>query len=174
MTRHRPARAKKIPVGEKRYEDLTPKQKSLLRASIDVLSMMRNKGYSLSAASATVEISRNTVARYVGSVLVKSKSGRYVAKKTDSLYRRMKIIENGREFPITVRGLDTASMISHYYNKAVRRYLELGDDSELKKLEGVIIVDADGTEHELETDPETIKQMDEKREDREDFDIYDK
>ena len=74
----------------------------------------------------------------------------------------MKVISGGRSAYITVPDTRQASIIGSYHN-AVKSYLSTHDDVFLEPFKGVTIRDSFGQEHELETDPEALYYLWERR-----------
>jgi len=148
---------------------LSDKQIAKYEDSLDVLGLVR-KGKSLNQASKKVGISPTTVKKYVGSAL-KLKNKRIVAKKRDSLLRKIRINENGKEAFIQTRGRKNSS-ISGKYLSAVGQSIDNNDTSALKPFEGKTIIDHKGKHHVLETNLDKLRQISERREEREFFSIY--
>jgi len=148
---------------------LSDKQLAKYEDSLEVLGLVR-KGKSLNQSSKQVGISPSTVKRYVSSAL-KSKNNRIVAKKRDSLLRKIRIYENGKEEFIQTRGRKNAS-ISGKYLSAVGQSIDNDDASTLKMFERKTIIDHKGKHHVLETNLNKLKQISERREEREFFSIY--
>jgi hypothetical protein len=105
------------------------------RAALKVLSLMRTKGKSLTAAIKEAETKRAIVDRYVGSALVKGVNRRYRAKASDRFARELHFLTPEGRISITVRGSRTASKIAEY-SAAVDRYLNTGDTAQLDKYRG--------------------------------------
>ena len=151
------------------WSKLTSNQKSDRILALDILRMMK-RGFSLTASSKEVGLSKNVSLRHLGRAVFK-RSGRWVASKTNSIEREMKIYEIGRIRSIIVKKSKDASLIGEYYNE-VRNFLETGDTSGLKRFRGKVIVDANGKKHRLETRPEKLREIEDSKEDSEFFEIY--
>jgi hypothetical protein len=150
-------------------DNLTPKQLAKYEDALEVLRLMR-QGQSITKASKQVGLSPSTVKKYVGSVLY-SKNNRLVARQTDSLLRKIRIYENGQEDFILIRGRKNVTIIAQYMS-AVGRRIDNNDTSALKSFEKIIIIDAKGNHHKLETDVKKLIKIFEKREEPEFFTIY--
>lgn len=151
------------------WAKLSSKQKTDRFLALDVLRMMR-RGFSLTASSKDVGLSKETSLRHLGRAVFK-KSGRWFPSKSNSIQREMKIYENGRIRSIIVRNSRDASLIGEYFNE-VRNFVEHGDTSGLKRFRGKTIIDANGKKHTFETRPDKIREIEESKEDSEFFEIY--
>ena len=85
--------------------------------------------------------------------------------------RKPIIKEDGLESPIVVKNSKDASIIGRYHN-AVRDFLDTGNSSALKKFKKIRIKDADGNTHKLETNPNKIIEIEDRKEEPEAFEIY--
>jgi hypothetical protein len=114
-------------------------------------------GMSLEAAAHRAATSPATVLRYVGAALRRTDEG-WVAAPTDEFPRQLRFVfPDGSDF-ITVRGSEQASLISDYW-RALGRFVEFGDDSELRKFAGRSVVDVNGRRHPFITDRETLRPL---------------
>lgn len=150
-------------------DKLTSKQLAKYEDSLEVLRLVR-KGKSLNQASKQVGISPSTVKRHVGSAL-KLKNKRIIARKNDSLLRKIRIYENGKEEFIQTRGRKNSSLIAQYMG-AVGRRIDKNDINALKQFEKKSIIDSKGKHHRFETDIKKLIKIFEKREEPEFFTIY--
>lgn len=150
-------------------ELLSHKQLAKYEDSLDVLGLMR-RGGSIQDSSKQVGISIPTVKKYIGSAL-KIKNHRLVARQSDSLLRKLRIYENGKEEHILMRGRKNASVIGQYMG-AVGRRVDNNDTSALKPFENKTVIDSKGKHHKLETNIKNLIQILEKREEPEFFTIY--
>jgi len=130
---------------------------------------MRRHGYSLTRASKEIGISPSTVKRYTNGV--KKKGHRWHPKRYDRIPRTLNINENGSEVWIEVNDSRHASIIGRYQS-AVREFLETGNASVLRPFKGKRVRDAQGNWHVLETDPDAIYEISERRPDEEYYSIY--
>ncbi len=106
-----------------------------------VIAMMRARGVSLRQASREIGVDPRTVVRLGGSALRKRASGRYAAKASDRLLRVLRVPTREGLREIAVRDSRQASQIAEYAN-AVQRYLQTGDDLELRRFRRKYIIDA--------------------------------
>lgn len=107
-------------VGQERYE-----------RALQVVSRVRH-GESLSRASKDLSISVDTVRRYTGSALERDGGGRWRAKPSDRLYRRMRWLDSRGQTTVELANSKEASKLSAYWN-AVEHYLMTGDDRSLRR-----------------------------------------
>ena len=154
---------------QKNLDLLTPKQLSKYDDSLEVLRMMR-AGTSFSKATKTVGISHPTVKKFLGRTLSK-RNKRIVAKKNDSLIRKLKMYEKGNQISIHIRGNKNASIIAQYHGR-VGQFTDKNDRIALKQFQDKTIKDIFRQNHEFETDPDTILEILSRREEREFFTIY--
>ena len=151
------------------WAELLPAQKVNRITALEVLRKMRN-GYSLTASAREVGMSVYSSRKFLGRNVLK-KGGRWRPTKTDSIQRSMRIYEDGEIRTITITNSRDAEFIGKYYI-AVRKYLETGDVSYLKPFKRRKIYDINGVGHKLETDPNKIREIEERKEDSEFFEIY--
>jgi len=117
-------RRSKTPIWRRKYSELSVRHRHKRRQSLEVLSRMRRKGFSLTRASRSLGISKRTVRRHVGSAL--SRRGRgWVLSGRDRVSRIMRIYERGQEIPIEVADYQAASTIGRYHS-IVGRFLDSG------------------------------------------------
>lgn len=152
-----------------KWKNLTSKQKYQRNLSLEVIRSMR-KGISFSSSTKDAGLSSYLSKKHLGRNVSK-KGGRYFASKSDSIQRAMQIYENGRIKSIVVRNSKDASLIGEYHNE-VRKTLR-GDSSGLKRFKKIVITDAEGKKHKLETRPEKIFEIEDRKEDSEFFEVYD-
>jgi hypothetical protein len=103
--------------------------------SLAVLRGMRTNGDSLAAASKEQNIDPRTVRKYVGNEMKQSSNGKYEAKKTDRLTRKMIAPSSYGMESITVRGSKQASELGKYL-AAVGDYLRTGNSKGVQKFKG--------------------------------------
>jgi hypothetical protein len=128
------------------------------RRTIDVISKMKTEKMSLTQAAREIGICRDTVIRWGGSALKKSGSGRYTAKKRDTLLRIMKVpTETGFQV-VGIEGTRNASELGQYW-AAVHKYWDTGDASGLDKFRSREIVDASGNKIPFITSLRTLKDL---------------
>ncbi|MEX0862674.1 helix-turn-helix transcriptional regulator [Nitrosopumilus sp.] len=148
---------------------LSSKQSAKYDDSLEVIGLMR-QGMSLNQASKLVGISPSTVKRYVGTTL-KLKNKRIIARKNDSLLRKIRIYENGKEEFIQIRGRKNSAIVAQYLG-AVGRRIDKNDTTALESFEKITIRDFKGNHHRFETDIKKLIRLFEKREEPEFFKIY--
>jgi len=160
---------KLLDLSRKPWIKLLSEERSNRILAFEVLRKMK-RGESLTRASQEVGLSRQELLSYLRSAL-KNSSGRWYPKKIDYIERAMQIYEKGEVRTIIVTNSRDASIIGEYFT-TVRKYLESGDYSVLKKFKKIIIIDAYGKKHRLETRPDKIRDIEEAKEDSEYFEIY--
>ena len=138
------------PKSAKQYSDRPLRFQELWDRVVAVVSKLRSQKTSLQQTSREIGISPRTVLRYGGPALQKSKTGRYEAKKRDSLLRMLMVPTPEGPREIAVRDSRQASLLGGYWS-AVHWYLATGDADGLRKFEGKHITDADGQHIELLT-----------------------
>jgi hypothetical protein len=124
--------------------------------ALHALDLMRDR-ISLEVAARRAGTSPATVLRHVGTALHRTGEG-WIAAATDGFDRRLLFVfPDGSDF-VTVRGSDQASLISNYW-RALRRLVESGDDSGLRKFAGRSVVDVSGKRHFFVTDRATLNPL---------------
>jgi hypothetical protein len=149
--------------------ELKPKDRHLRNLSLKILSEMR-EGKSLTRASKEIGLDREIVKQHIKSTIYKRKR-RWRAREFDKIQRGMNIYERGRIKSIVVTNSKDASLIGKYYND-VKKALETGDESILRKYKKKVIRDAKGKKHKLETRLEKILEIEESKEEPEIWEIY--
>jgi hypothetical protein len=97
---------------------------------------MRDQGYSLHKAARAAGTTPGTVLHHVGRQGVrKTKSGRYQATKSDSLYRRMWVTHVDGAGYMDVRGSREARLVGRH-DAAIRNYLATGRRAYLRPFVG--------------------------------------
>lgn len=117
-----------------------------------------NEGSSLNAAADEFGVAPRTVVRLGKSALRKTKSGRYVAKPSDTLLRVFAVPVHGGQIDVAVRGSRAGSVVSARSN-AQRLFARTGDTSQLHALEGVTLLDASGREVPFLTDLDELERL---------------
>jgi len=148
---------------------LTSKQLSKYDDSLEVLRLMR-AGTSFSKASKSVGISSSTAKKNLGNSLFKRKN-RIKAKKSDTLLRKIRINENGKEVFIQIRGNKRAKVIAQYHS-ALGFALDQNNPTNLNSFRRRRIKDINGKFHSFETDISKIQLIILQREEPEFFNIY--
>jgi len=96
---------------------------------------------------------------------------RWSAKRFDKIPRVMKINEKGREVSIQINDSRTAALIGQYHN-AVKKFLNTGDKKTLRRFRKKKIRDIDGNLHSLETNPNSLIEINERIEEPEFYQVY--
>ena len=128
-------------------------------------------GQSLSSALQDINASKEFTRKHLGEYLYKAKR-LWRAAPTDRIEAAMQIYERNRGLAtvITTNSRDR-SLIGEYFN-AVKTARRTGNASILGPYENVVIVDADGTPHRLETDLERVYAIEERIEEPEFLELY--
>lgn len=111
---------------------LRPAAQEAYERALEALALMRRKGVSLTRAAREVRTTPNTVRRYAGSATRKASNGRYVAKPSDRLIRRMRFLTPRGRITLDVTNSRTATRIARYF-AAVDRYLKTGKTDALRQ-----------------------------------------
>src|SRR2546426_8513226 len=148
---------------------LTPNQLAKYEDSIEVLNLLRH-GTSIRKASQMVGISIPTIKKYVRPAL-RIKNNQFVARKNDSLLRKMTMYEDGRQVFIQIRGSKKASVIGKYHS-AIAKLVDTHNPNNLKLFGKITIKDIKGKIHRFETNADKIFGILEKIEEPEFFTIY--
>ncbi len=148
---------------------LTPKQLAKYTDSLEVLRLMRTDT-SFSKATKRVGVTSSITKKFLGNTIKKSKN-RFVARKNDSLLRKVRIYENEKENYIQIKGLKKSQLVARYLG-TVGRSIEKNDVVLLKIFENKMIRDSKGKYHKLETNIKNLIQIFDKREEPEFFTIY--
>jgi len=153
------------------FDFFSPKQKFEYLDSLEVLRKVRQENISPHLASQEVGIPFKKVLSYIKEAFYK-RGKRYFALKSDKIFRKMRIYEKGLIKSIITTNYEDAKIIGEYHS-AVGRVLYQRDFNALKPFEKIIIVDADGIKHTLETDPSQIFLIRQRIENPEFFEVYD-
>jgi hypothetical protein len=143
-------RAEKRKLARMRASELETRGRAL-----DALAAMRPRrgpggvtraGLSLTRAAREAETTPNAVLRYAGAAITRDSHGRYVAKRRDTLYRRMRVLSTAGEIFVDVPSSTQATRNARHAN-AVKKYRDTGDPTDLAQFRGKKVAG-----HELETD----------------------
>ena len=96
---------------------------------------MRTDGLSLTRAVREVHTTPETMRRYVGSALFRTRRGRWAATPSDRLTRRVWFLTPEGKVEVAVRSSRTASRIARYMS-AVDQYLRTGETDALQEFAG--------------------------------------
>jgi hypothetical protein len=157
------------PVYARAWSSLSPRERELREKALEVLSEARRTGRSLNRLARERGLTGDLVRKATNGF--RKVNGRWRAGRRDHISRVMAINENGREVFVEIRSSRTATIISNYQS-AIKEYLNTGNYGTLAKFKGKKIRDAQGKLHTLETDPDTIREIAERREEPEFYDIY--
>jgi hypothetical protein len=133
----------------RQFAALSGRQRAAYERTVEARRYMR-AGDSLTVAARRAGTSPRTVKRYSGSDL--GKRGRRWRIARDRAYRPMRILTNTGVEVLSVSRRD-ASIVGRHW-AAIGRYLQNGDDSELRRLRGVTV-----NGYELETDLDVIDEL---------------
>jgi hypothetical protein len=147
-----------VPRTAAQYNARSERFKRSYERTIQVLSKMKAEKVSLTQVARDVGVKRDTVIRWAGSALKKDASGRYTAKRRDTLLRMLMIPSPDGTREIAVRGSRQARILGEYW-AAVQKYLKTGDLSALSKFRDRPITDASGATVPLITDPRVLKDL---------------
>ena len=118
-----------------------------------VLARMRKRGESLSKAARAEHSTPQTVRKFVGSQLRRSRSGRYSPTSSDRLKREINVFGADGYEPVTVGSSKQARLASEHLI-AINRFLRTGDTKQLKPFRNKRIAGV-----ELLTDPNRIREF---------------
>ncbi len=117
------------------------------------------EGVSLKRASAEFGIDPRTVVRFAGSALRQTESGRYIARRSDNLLRKLVVnVHGGGQPEFIVRGSRAAHDLAER-SAAQGYFVATGDDSKLRKLKDRKIYDASGREIPFLTDLDELERL---------------
>lgn len=113
------------------FASLNPLQRDARERSLEALSLMRRKGFSLREAAEAAGTTPNTVRRYMGDNLERTPKG-FRAKPRDREFRSMRFLTAEGPVYLPVTDSRTASTIGEYW-EAVKLYLQMGNDRALRR-----------------------------------------
>ncbi len=145
------SRRERVPTTARRYYSRSRKFQETWDSVAHVISKMRSERVSLRKASKEFGIDPNIVLKLGRSALRKQRNGKFAAKKTDRLLRIMSVLTPKGRREVAIRDSRQASLLGKYW-AAVQKYLQTGDDSALRELQGKKITDALRKRHALVTD----------------------
>lgn len=125
--------------------------------ALDALHLMRSNSLSLSRAAKAAHTTPDTVRKHVGKVVVRNSNGRYSAKASDRLTRRVFFLTETGKLEVSVRGSRQASRVARHM-AAVDRYLKTGDTDALAVFEGQKIRSR-GEVHPFLTDTQALDRL---------------
>jgi len=152
------------------WKNLSSETKRDRNLAFEVLRSMR-KGEKFKNAVDIIGIKRETAIKQLGKYLIKSR-GYWRVTKSDSIQASMPFYDRDQGYiSIVTRNSQDRSKIGKYHS-AVRKALESGNDSGLRKFRNMVIVDAHGNSHHFETDLDALYEIEEAQEEPEFFEIY--
>jgi len=150
--------AKRRKAGNNRQRARKGRRDPLARErALEALQRMRTDGESLTRAAREVHTTPETVRRYVGSALIRTRRGRWAATPSDRLTRRVWFLTPQGKVEVAVRSSRTASRIARYM-AAVDRYLRLGETDALQEFVGKF-VRSRGASFVFLTDPRVLDRL---------------
>jgi len=159
-----------VPLYRRPWKKLTPRQKLLREKSLTVITGLRNnKAKTLPQAATNNSITVKNVIKHTNGF--KKINGKPVVKRWDRIQRVMRINSKGQEKSVTIVDSRTASVVGRYHN-AAKQFLNTGDKSKLSKFRNKKIKDNKGKLHKLETNPDEIIRINQRIEEPEYFEIY--
>jgi hypothetical protein len=151
------------------WKNLSSQQKMDRKLSLEILRSLR-KGESLTHVLEKRGLRKDFALKNLGNQLQKS-NGKWIACKTDSLEVEMSVYtKDGLKSVVTTSSKDR-SRIARYFND-VQKALKTGDESVLRKYKKLNLIDAEGKEHNFETDLDRLYEIRETIEEPEFFEIY--
>jgi hypothetical protein len=155
-----PVRKKRLtqPRTSKQYFALPEAQQETWNRVVHVISKMRSEGTSLTKAAREFGLDPRIVKTRAGSALRKTKSGRYVSRRSDKLLRVLVIPGPQGQREVVVKDSVVASKIAEY-SDAVQKYLRTGDSSGLKKFRRLKLLDEKGKRIKLLTDLSELQKL---------------
>lgn len=139
------------------FDKLPRRSQATFQNAAHVLTRMR-EGASLKSAATEYGVDPRSVVRIGKSGLRKTASGRYAAKGSDPLLRVLNVPVLGGRIEVGVPGSRKASAVSDRSN-AQRLFVNTGDVSQLRALEGKTILDASGREVPFLTDLDELERQ---------------
>lgn len=147
------ARYNEAPVKPRATHTNTPAHDESLESALRALRQTGNQARAAKAAGVSPErlrrfLRKNALAERVGKTW----------RITDARVREMMVISNGEVQIRTLRGFDQASLNGEYLN-AVKAFLSSNDIELLAPFAGQSVIDARGTAHPLETNPNKLHRL---------------
>jgi len=158
------------PLHKRPWRKLSPRQKLLREKSLAVISAMRNnKTKTLPQEANNNNITVKNVILHTNGF--KKVNGKLAVKRWDRIQRIMRINSRGKEKSVTITDSRTASVVGRYHN-AVKHFLNTGEKVKLDQFKNKRVKDASGKIYRFETNPEKIIQINQRIEEPEFFEIY--
>ncbi|MDA0525489.1 hypothetical protein [Methanococcoides alaskense] len=160
----------KIDISEVPWSELSDKDKKDRISALEILRAMR-QGELLSSVTQVLGKTEEFAIKHLGKSLIKS-DGRWVASDTDNIQAEMQIYESDKGYTtIIITNSEDRSLLGRYF-AYVHIALDSGEPSVLDEFKDVVIVDAKGKQHKLETDLATLYEIDDAMVEPEFFEIY--
>ena len=161
---------KVAPLHKRPWRKLSPRQKLLREKSLAVLTELRNsKTKTLPQAANDNDITVKNVIKHTNGF--KKVNGKLAVKRWDRIQRVMRINSKSKEKSVTIIDSRTASVVGRYHN-AVKHFLNTGDKTKLSKFKNKKVKDGKGKSHTFETNPDEIIKINQRIEEHEFFEIY--
>jgi hypothetical protein len=125
---------------------------------IATISEMRDRKKPLRQAARNAHISPRTLVKWGQHALLKTSDGKYVARRSDQLFRVLTALTPDGTREVGVLGSRRATQLANYWN-AVQRYLQTGDKSGLEKFTRKFLIGTDGTRLPFIADPGVLKRL---------------
>ena len=139
------------------FERLRTTEQEAYQRALEALALMRRERMSQTRATKEVGTTPNTVRRYVGSAIRKEPTGRWVAKRSDRLFRRMRFPTPRGLISLDVTDSRTVSRIARY-SAAVHQYRKTGKTDALREFRGKAIR-VGKVAHPFLTNPRTLDRL---------------
>ena len=154
------------------WSDLTAADKVARTRSFGVLRAVRS-GKSVSAALKDAHLNIEDVSQHLGKNLVPTGRRSWRVTSADDLQASMVVYERGEIKTVITRSSADRRRIGRYMNDVQKVLRDPKRNAGLMdKYRDEPIVDADGNEHYLETDPDALEEINESYEESGDEDIY--
>jgi len=108
------------------------------RHALEALALMRTKHLSPTPAAKEAQTTLKSMLKYVASALSKQSNGRYRAKPSDRILRRLNFLTPEGQIELEIRSSRTASKIARY-SAGVDHYLKTGDNRALNEFRGASV-----------------------------------
>jgi hypothetical protein len=113
---------------------------------------MRHEGLPLDEAARAAGTTPATVIKYAGGALQGTGGGKVIARSSDSLYRRIRVLVKGiGPEDVDIVGSRDASIVARHWN-AVKHFLATGETERLTRFRRVSVAG-----RRLETDPAAVE-----------------
>jgi len=143
--------------GAQAYHALRPRERETYLRSVNALSWMRDKSWSLSRTARELNVSPRSISKYAGSALRRDARGRYAPRPADRFYRELNFMTPDGPVVVGVHGSRRASEVARHA-AAVKRFGETGDWEGLRPFSGKRLV-VGAQELEYVTDPDVLTRL---------------